>query len=189
MWRRWHTHTHTHFPQRSCALTGKVGGCFFSCLWKMEACFMTHVPCPPVRITPAVFQGCSTIGRLANENNRVCGEETKQTRAKERKTPSWTEIPAAGPELYPSSEEEALTGAAPGGTRLLRGNHTWQSPRARWTSWACSRRLFWLRPHRDAAVHGPTAWRWLAGRTLVCSFSNTDLFFPPHILSSNNKNE
>lgn len=70
---------------------------------------MTHVPCPPVKITPAVFQGCSIIGRAANENNRACGEETKQTRAKGRKTSSWTEIPAAGLEMYTSSEGEPLS--------------------------------------------------------------------------------
>lgn len=49
-------------------------------LWKMEASFMTHVPCPPVKITPAVFQRCSIIGCTANENNGACGEETRQTK-------------------------------------------------------------------------------------------------------------
>lgn len=53
---------------------------------------MTHVPCPPVKITPAVFQGCSIIGGTANENNGACGEETKQT--KREKRASSTEIPA-----------------------------------------------------------------------------------------------
>lgn len=173
-----HTLSHTlfsetNFPQRSCALTGKVrggGGVFFSCLWKMEACFMSHVPCPPVRITPAVFQCCSIISRTANENNRVCGEETKGTRAKERKTSSRSEIPAAGLEMYTSSEGEPRTGAPPGETRLFRGNHNWQSPRARWRLFVCSRRVFWVRPNRDAAMHGPTACGWLTGRTFVFSF-------------------
>lgn len=84
-------------------------GVFFFCLWKMEASFMTHVPCPPVKITPAVFQGCSIIGRAANENNGACGEETKQTQERERKTSSWTEIPAAGFETYTSSEGAPLS--------------------------------------------------------------------------------
>lgn len=75
----------TDFPQRSCALTGKVKvGLFFLWLWKMEASFMTHVPCPPVKITPAVFQRCSIIRRAANENNGACGEETRQTKREQR---------------------------------------------------------------------------------------------------------
>lgn len=57
-------------------------GQFFFWLWKMEASFMTHVPCPPVKITPAVFQRCSIIGCTANENNGACGEETRQTKRK-----------------------------------------------------------------------------------------------------------
>lgn len=50
----------------------------------MEASFMTHVPCPPVKITPAVFQRCSIIRRAANENNGACGEETRQTKREQR---------------------------------------------------------------------------------------------------------
>lgn len=63
------------------------GASFFFWLWKIEASFMTHVPCPPVKITPAVFQGCSIIGRAANENNGACGEETRQTKRGGRKRP------------------------------------------------------------------------------------------------------
>lgn len=63
---------------------GERGGEFFFWLWKMEASFMTHVPCPPVKITPAVFQHCSIIGCAANENNGACGEETRQTKRKKR---------------------------------------------------------------------------------------------------------
>lgn len=55
---------------------------------------MTHVPCPPVKITPAVFQRCSIIGYTANENNGACGEETRQTKGE--KKPSWIEIPVGG---------------------------------------------------------------------------------------------
>ena len=62
---------------------------------------MTHVPCPPVKITPAVFQRCSIIGCAANENNGACGEETRQT--KREKKASWTEIPAGLLYTYTSS--------------------------------------------------------------------------------------
>lgn len=65
---------------------------------------MTHVPCPPVKITPAVFQRCSIIGCAANENNGACGEETRQTkREREKKKSSWTEIPAGLLYTYTSS--------------------------------------------------------------------------------------
>lgn len=90
---------------------------------------MTHVPRPPVKITPAVFQGCSITGHAANENNGACGEETKQTQERERKTSSWTEIPAAGFETHRGGRASELT---PGGARLFGGNHGWQSPRALW---------------------------------------------------------
>lgn len=70
-------------------------------LWKMEASFMTRVPCPPVKITPAVSQRCSIISCVANENNGACGEETRQTK-KERKK-SWTGMPAGLLYTYTSS--------------------------------------------------------------------------------------
>lgn len=58
---------------------------FFFWLWKIEASFMTHVPCPPVKITPAVFQHCSIIICTANKNNGACGEETRQTKREKEK--------------------------------------------------------------------------------------------------------
>lgn len=61
---------------------------------------MTHVPCPPVKITPAVFQCCSIIDCAANENRGACGEETRQ---REKKKASWTEIPAGLLYTYTSS--------------------------------------------------------------------------------------
>ena len=67
---------------------------------------MTHVPCPPVKITPAIFQSCSIIGRAANENNGACGEETRQTKRrggekkKKKKKISRMEIPAGLPYTY-----------------------------------------------------------------------------------------
>lgn len=39
---------------------------------------MTHVPCPPVKIPPAVFQRGSIINGAANKNNGACGAETRQ---------------------------------------------------------------------------------------------------------------
>lgn len=57
---------------------------------------MTHVPCPPVKIPPAVFQRCSIISGAANENNGARGAETRQ--GEREKKLSWTKIPA-GP-LY-----------------------------------------------------------------------------------------
>ena len=73
---------------------------------------MTHVPRPPVKITPAVFQCCSIIVSAANENRGACGEETRQTkRGKKKRKASWTEIPAGllytytSSSLFPSDSE------------------------------------------------------------------------------------
>lgn len=119
----------------------------------MEASFMTHVPCPPVKITPAVFQGCSITGRAANENNGACGEETKQTQARERKTSSWTEIPAAGFESHQREElleDRGFSGAIAAG----------DLPEALGGTLFCSRRVFWV---KDASMRGPAARVWATG--------------------------
>lgn len=51
----------------------------------------------------------------------------------------------------------------PGGTRLLRGNHDWRSPRALGGTLFCSRRVFWVKPNRDASMRGPAVRVWATG--------------------------
>lgn len=84
-------------------------------------------------------------------------------------------------------QKESLLAPA-GERRLCRGNRHWRSPRARWRLFVCSRRVFWVRPNRDAAMHGPTAHGWLTGRRVVLRFLNADPIFH-HILSGTNKNK
>lgn len=74
--------SHTDFPPRSCALTAKVkeGASFFFWLWKMEASFMTHVPRPPVKITPTfpALQSASSSAQPMKTMERVEKKQSKQ---------------------------------------------------------------------------------------------------------------
>lgn len=167
----------TDFPQMSCALTGKVkgeGARFFFWLWKMEASFMTHVPCPPVKITPAIFQRCSIIGCTANENNGACGEETRQTKKGEKKifldgntcrSTLYIYIILSRPirPLTSSHTSEKFSW-------VFSGNPTWQSSKTLCRHFVLQRRVFWVKPNKDASLHGPTTCGWITGHSFVIPY-------------------
>lgn len=110
---------------------------FFFCLWKMEAGFMTHVPCPPVKITQQ-FSRVAASSAAPPMKTRVCGEETKQTGRKREKRRVGRKY--LQPDLRCVHHQREGLFAPPGETRLFRGNRDWQSPRARWGLFVCSRR-------------------------------------------------
>lgn len=172
-------------------MTGKVRVCVCICmggrLWKIEASFMTHVPCPPVKITPAVFQHRSSIiSHAANENNGACGEETRQT--KRGKKPSETEIPAGLLYIYTSSfpfpsdtEVDRLPTrshvkifkehtASEKFSWLFSSNPTWQSSRALCRHFLGLTQKTPPPQNKDASLHRPTTCGWVNGHSFVIPY-------------------
>lgn len=148
---------------------------------------MTHVPCPPVKITPAVFQHRSSIiSHAANENNGACGEETRQT--KRGKKPSETEIPAGLLYIYTSSfpfpsdtEVDRLPTrshvkifkehtASEKFSWLFSSNPTWQSSRALCRHFLGLTQKTPPPQNKDASLHRPTTCGWVNGHSFVIPY-------------------
>lgn len=130
---------------------------------------MTHVPCPPVKITPVVFQRCSIIGCAANENNGACGEETRQTKRRKKKRPlgrKYLQVyfihihhPLPFPSDYLPTHTHVEIFKTHNPTEVLMG-FQWQSNLAIFQSslqaLCFAEGGLWVIPNKDASLHGPT---------------------------------
>lgn len=150
---------------------------------------MTHAPCPPVKITPAVFQRCSIIGRAANENNGACGEETSQTKGERplrrkylqvyfihihhpfpsHQTPRWTSylLTHTHVEIFKTLKNNT---APERFSWVFSGNPTWQSSKALCRHFGFGRGVPWVKPSKDASLYRPTTRGWVSGHSAVIPY-------------------
>lgn len=53
---------------------------------------------------------------------------------------------------------------------VFRGNPTWRSSRALCRHFVLQTRVFWVKPNKDASLHGPTMCGWITGHSLVIPY-------------------
>lgn len=174
------------FPQWSSALTGEVRVFFFLSFpflflpWKMKARFMTHVPCPPVKLKkkknshqPFSSVAASSSSAAPAPTKTVEREEKKQGR--QRELPQ-TKIPA-GPlyvfiipfsffsrRLRPTPRSHAFRDLVGKFSWVFSGNPSWQSSSA-----LCRHFVFAEEgPGRDASAAG-THHVWVDHRAQFCN--------------------